>query len=150
MSDVTARLRSCNRGYTDPSSRWRVKNSGRPTMISWAQIAYGAVLSGLLAGVVLAFLARPHRLSAAVGGAIAPGAGAVAWNAILRAAHGDQFFTDAPVVVLPASWQDTGSGVFALAASGLLLGAGVLPAQPARRVARYAVICGVAAFLVDV
>jgi len=119
-------------------------------MISWVQIAYGAVLSGLLAGVVLAFLARPHRLSAAVGGAVATVAGAVAWNAILRAAHGDQFFTDAPVVVLPASWQDTGSGVFALAAAGVLLGAGVLPAAPARRVAGCAVVCGLAAFLVDI
>jgi hypothetical protein len=119
-------------------------------MISWIQITYGAVLSGLLAGGVLAFLARPHRLRAALGGAVATAAGAVAWNAILRAAHGNQFFTDAPVVVLPASWQDTGSGVFALGAAGLLLGAGVLPAVPARRATGYAVVCGLAAFLVDV
>ena len=119
-------------------------------MISWIQITYGAVLSGVLAGGVLAFLARPHRLPAALAGGAAAAAGPVAWNAILRAAHGDQFFTDAPVVVLPASWQDTGSGVFALAAAALLLGAGVLPAVPARRVAGYAAVCGLAAFLVDV
>jgi hypothetical protein len=119
-------------------------------MISWIQIAYGAVLSGLLAGIALAFLARPHRLATALAGAAATAAGAVAWNAILRAAHGDQFFTDAPVVVLPASWQDTGSGVFALATTALLLGAGVLPTLPARRVAGYAAVCGLAAFLVDV
>lgn len=118
-------------------------------MLSWIQIGYGALLSGLLAGIALAFLARP-RLPAALAGGIATAAGAVAWNAILRAAHGDQFFTDAPLVVLPASWQDTGSGVFALAAAGLLLGAGVLPAVPARRVAGYAAVCGLAAFLVDV
>ncbi|OLE22752.1 MAG: hypothetical protein AUG44_24095 [Actinobacteria bacterium 13_1_20CM_3_71_11] len=119
-------------------------------MISWAQITYGAVLSGALAAAVLAFVARPHRLTAALAGGVATGAGAVAWNAILHAAHGDRFFTDAPVVVLPASWQDTGSGVFALAAAGLLLGAGVLAAVPARRVAGYAVVCGLVAFLVDV
>jgi hypothetical protein len=110
-------------------------------MIGWGQIGYGAVLSGLLAAVVLALVARPHRLLAAVGGGLATVAGAVGWNAILRAAHGNQFFTDAPVAVLPASWQDTGSGVFALAAAGLLLGAAVLPGVPARRVV---------AFLVDV
>jgi hypothetical protein len=119
-------------------------------MLSWIQIAYGAALSGVLAGIVLAFLARPHRLIAALAGGCATAGGAVAWNAILRAAHGDQFFTDAPLVVLPASWQDTGSGVFALAAAGLLLGAAVLPTAPARRVAGYAAVCGVAAFLVDV
>jgi hypothetical protein len=119
-------------------------------MISWGQITYGAVLSGLLAGVCLAVVARPHRLPAALTGAVATATGAVAWNAILRAAHGDQFFTDAPVVILPASWQDTGSGVFALAAAGLLLGGAVLPTAPARRVAGYAAICGLVAFLVDV
>jgi hypothetical protein len=119
-------------------------------MLSWIQIGYGALLSGLLAGIALAFLARPHRLRVALAGAVATVAGAVAWNAILHAAHGDQFFTDAPLVVLPASWQDTGSGVFALATSALLLGAVVLPAVPARRVAGYAVVCGLAAFLVDV
>jgi hypothetical protein len=119
-------------------------------MISWGQISYGAVLSGVLAAAVLALVARPHRLSAALAGGLATVAGAVAWNAILRAAHGDRFFTDAPIAVLPASWQDTGSGVFALAAAGLLLGGLVLPAVPARRVAGYAAVCGLVAFLVDV
>jgi hypothetical protein len=116
-------------------------------MISWLQICYGAALSGLLAGIALAL---PGRLPVALAGAVATAAGAVAWNAILHTAHGDQFFTDAPLVVLPASWQDTGSGVFTLALVGLVLAAGVLPAAPARRVAAYAGVCGMVAFLVDV
>ncbi len=119
-------------------------------MISWGQIGYGAVLSGVLAAAVLALIARPHRLAAAVGGGVASAAGPVAWNAILRAAHGDQFFTDAPIAVFPASWQDTGSGVFALAAASLLLGLAVFPTAPARRVSGYAAACGLVAFLVDV
>ena len=119
-------------------------------MISWGVITYGAALSGVLAAGVLAFVARPHRLAAAVGGGLATFAGALAWNAILRAAHGDQFFTDAPVAVLPASWQDTGSGVFALAAATVVLGAAMLPAVPARRLVGYAAVCGLVAFLVDV
>ena len=119
-------------------------------MISWIQIIYGAALSGLLTGVALALLARPHRLPVALAGAAATAAGAVAWNAILRATHGNQFFTDAPLVVLPASWQDTGSGVFALAVAAVVLGGGVLPAVPARRVTGYAAVCGLVAFLVDV
>jgi hypothetical protein len=88
-------------------------------------------------------------LPAAAGG-IATAVGAVAGNAILRAAHGDRFFTDAPVTVLPASWQDTGSGVFALATAALTPGMSVLPTAPARRVAGYTALCGLAAFLVDV
>jgi hypothetical protein len=119
-------------------------------MIGWGQIGYGAVLSGVIAAGVLAFVGRPHRVAAAVGGGVATVAGAVAWNAILRAAHGDRFFTDAPVAVLPASWQDTGTGVFALAAAALLLGVVAVPGVPARRVAGYAVLCGLVAFLVDV
>jgi hypothetical protein len=119
-------------------------------VIAWWQIAYGATLSGIVAGAVLPLAARGQRGRTALAGGIATIAGAVAWNAILRAAHGDQFFTDAPVVVLPASWQDTGSGVFALATAGLVLGAGILPAAPARRVAGYAALCGLVAFLVDV
>jgi hypothetical protein len=119
-------------------------------MISWAQIAYGAVLSGLLAAIALAFTARDNRAGTAISGAVATAAGAIAWNAILRAAHGDQFFTDAPVAVLPASWQDTGSGVFAIAAATLVLGVLVVPTTPARRLALYASLCGLAAFLVDV
>jgi len=54
------------------------------------------------------------------------------------------------VTVLPASWQDTGSGVFALAVATLVLGLGVLATTPARRVAIYSLVCGLAAFLVDV
>ena|SRR5436305_9010164 len=119
-------------------------------MIGWGQIGYGAVLSGLLAAIALALVARPHRLPAALGGGIATVAGAAGWNAILHAAHGERFFTDAPVRLLPASWQDTGSGVFALAAAGLLLGLVALPGVPARRVAGYATLCAVIAFLVDV
>lgn len=119
-------------------------------MISWAQITYGAVLSGIVAAIVLALAARPHRIRAAACGGLATAAGAIAWNAILRAAHGDQFFTDAPVTVLPASWQDTGSGVFALAVASLVLGLAALPSVDARRVSLYALVCGLTAFLIDV
>jgi hypothetical protein len=52
--------------------------------------------------------------------------------------------------VLPASWQDTGSGVFATAAAALVLGLGPLRAATGRRVALVALVCGLAAFLVDV
>ena len=64
-----------------------------------------------------------------LGGAVAAATGPFAWNAILRHTGGD-FFVDAPLVVFPISLQDTGSGVFALALSALLLGFGPLRAAP--------------------
>ena len=119
-------------------------------MIDWARILYGAVLSTLLAGVLLALLGRPRNLGVIAAGALGAGLGPIAWNAILLATQARQFFVDAPVVVLPASWQDTGSGVFALALSSVVLALGPLATAPARRVAGLALVCGVAAFLVDV
>ena len=119
-------------------------------MLSWASILYGAAVSAVLAGAALAALTRPRQPAVIVAGVVATAAGPVAWNAILRATHASQFFTDAPLRVLPASWQDTGSGVFALAATAVLLGVGPLAAGPARRTIGLAGLCGLAAFLVDV
>jgi len=63
---------------------------------------------------------------------------------------GGRFFVDAPGLVFPISWEDTGSGVFATAVSALLLGFGPLRAASGRRVALTAAICGLAALLVDI
>src|SRR5262245_46328049 len=115
-------------------------------MISWVQILYGAAISGVIAAIALAFAAKDSRTRIAAGGAGATAAGAMAWNAILRGAHGDEFFTDAPIAFIPASWQDTGSGVFALAATTVVLGVGVIPTAPARQLAAYSSLCGLAAF----
>src|SRR6266487_4438232 len=106
-------------------------------MLPWSHIIYGAALSAIAAGAVTAAAAgwvpASRRLASAVTALVAAGVAPLAWNAILRATHASQFFTDAPIPVLPASWQDTGSGVFALAATAVLLGVGPLAATPARR-----------------
>ena len=119
-------------------------------MLSWGSILYGAALSAVAAGVLLAIVARPRQPAVILTGVVAAAAGPLAWNAILRATHASQFFTDAPLRLLPASWQDTGSGVFALATAAVLLGVGPLSAAPARRAIGLALLCGLAAFLVDV
>ena len=119
-------------------------------MISWSTIAYGAALSALLAGALIALATHDKRIPASVAAALGAAAGPIAWNAILRTTHANTFFTDAPIEVMPASWQDTGSGVFALAATALLLGLGPLASSPARRVIALALLAGLAAFLVDV
>jgi hypothetical protein len=118
-------------------------------MIDWSRILYGGALTALAAAAVLATLDGPRCLASS-SPALAAAAGPISWNAILRAAHNDQFFTDAPVAIMPASWQDTGSGVFAVAACALALAVGPFAADPARRVAVCAAACGLIAFLVDV
>jgi hypothetical protein len=117
-------------------------------VIGWSQIVYGAVLSAAVAALIA--LPRGRSRAVVATGALTAAVGPLAWNAILRAAHGDQFFTDAPVIVFPVSWQDTGSGVFTLAAASLGYGLGPLAAQPTRTSVRYALLAAVAALLVDV
>ena len=119
-------------------------------MLSWSTILYGAALSAIAAAVVVALL-RPRQARVII--TVAGGAfvGPVAWNAILHQTGGTTFFHDAPLALLPASWQDTGSGVFTAAVTSLALGFGPLSGDgTGRRLAATAVLAGVAAFLVDV
>ncbi|OLZ61219.1 hypothetical protein AV521_44205 [Streptomyces sp. IMTB 2501] len=118
-------------------------------MIGWGQVGYGAALSAAFAAVLIV-AARGRTRAVVMTGALAAAVGPLAWNAILRAAHGDQFLTDAPVPVFPISWQDTGSGVFTLAAASLGYGLGPLATQPSRSSIRYALLAAVAALLVDI
>jgi hypothetical protein len=75
-------------------------------MLSWGSILYGAALSAVAAGALLAIVARPRQ----------------------------------PAVIL----------IGALATAAVLLGVGPLAAAPARRAIGLALLCGLAAFLVDV
>jgi hypothetical protein len=117
-------------------------------MLPWWHIAYGAILSGLFAALVLAFLLRERR-GVVVTGAIAATLGPLAWNVILRHTGGD-FFVDAPGYVFPISLQDTGSGVFATALAALPLGFGPLASATGRRLTVRVVACGLAGLLVDI
>lgn len=119
-------------------------------MLSWGVIGYGAALSAVAAVLLVLLIARERHPVALAAVAAAAIAGPVAWNAILRATRADQFFTDAPIVVFPISWQDTGSGVFALAAAALILGLGPLRTAPGHRVALLAGLGALGALLVDI
>lgn len=118
-------------------------------MIGWAQIGYGAALSAVLA-VLLLLVTRCRGRAVLVTGAFAAAAGPLAWNAVLHAAHGREFFTDAPVAVFPISWQDTGSAVFTLAVAVLAYGLGPLATRPTRTTVRYALLAALAALLTDI
>jgi len=119
-------------------------------VISWGTILGGAAMTAAFTAAALLLIGRvrcPAVLIAAVGAsALAP----VGWNAVLRATHARQFFTDAPIAVMPASWQDAGSGVVTFAAVAAVLGAGPQRREPAQRVVALAALAGLVAFLVDV
>jgi hypothetical protein len=119
-------------------------------MLSWGTILYGAALSAVAGIVLVAVALRERRLRVLTVAGLGAAAGALAWNAILHRLHAREFFVDAPVAVLPASWQDTGSGVFAVAVTALGLGFGPMRHALAHAVALAALLCGLAAFLVDV
>ena len=97
----------------------------------------------------MGLITRPRLAPALVAGAAAA-AGAIAWNAILHSTRSEDFFVDAPIAVFPASWQDTGSGVFALAATALASGLGPERRSTAAAAARLVIVAGVVAFLVDI
>jgi hypothetical protein len=118
-------------------------------VISWTTIAYGALLSGIAAALLVTAVRERDR--DVLAGAFFSGAlGPLLWNGILHRVGGSEFFVDAPITVMPASWQDTGSGVFAVAVAALVLGFGPLRTGAGRRLALLSLLCGVGAFLVDV
>jgi hypothetical protein len=119
-------------------------------LISWATIFYGALLSAIAAALLVFAVRRDRRVDLLLASALAGALGPFLWNAILHRVQGREFFVDAPVAVMPASWQDTGSGVFAVAVAAVILGFGPMRAEPGRRVAVSSLLCGLGAFLVDV
>lgn len=117
-------------------------------MPTWGATIWGVVASGVLAVVAVRFLLRDRRPGVLAASAAAAMLGPLLWDLILRHTGGD-FFVDAPGYVFPVSLEDTGSGVFATAIGALVLGLGPLRADSGRRLALAALVCGVAALLVD-
>jgi hypothetical protein len=118
-------------------------------MLGWGTIAYGAALSGVAAAAAVRLLLRERHPDVLVVAALSAFIAPFAWNSILRHTGGE-FLVDAPIVVFPISFQDTGSGVFTVALSTLLLGFGPLRGVSGQRLALTAGVCGVAALLVDI
>lgn len=119
-------------------------------MLSWPVILYGAALSAVAAGVLVFLTSNSPKGPPVTGAALAGFLGPLAWNAILVFTAANQFFVDAPIIVFPVSWQDTGSGVFAIAAAALVLGFGAMRERPSSDLALAAFFTGLAALVVDV
>src|SRR5206468_2084271 len=118
-------------------------------MPTWGATIWGVVASGVLAVLAAWFLVRDRRPAVLAATAAAAMLGPLLWDLILRHTGGD-FFVDAPGYVFPVSFEDAGSGVFATAIGALVLGFGPLRAATGRRVAANALVCGLAALLVDI
>jgi hypothetical protein len=118
-------------------------------MPSWGAVAYGIVLSGILAAAAFVWLLRERRWPAVTTAGLAAALAPLAWDLILRHTKGN-FFVDAPGYVFPISYEDTGSGVFATALGAVALGFGPLRTATGKRVALGAIVCGLAALLVDI
>ena len=118
-------------------------------MITWTVLAYGAALTALAAGLLVWFVGKERDPGLVALIVVTAVAAVVGWNSILQVTSADQFFTDLPGKVFPISWQDFGSGLFALAAVALILGFGPRRADPARKVMTLAGLAGLGALLVD-
>ena len=120
-------------------------------MIDWPEIFYGAALSTVIGAVVFVFVRGERAAVVLVPALAATLLGPLAWNSILHraATDADGFFVDIPFKPFPVSWQDTGSGVFTLAAASLFLGV-ALRREGAGRVLGLALTAGAIAFLVDI
>jgi hypothetical protein len=129
-----------------------VDDSQRKTerVITWPTILYGAALTVIVALAAVALVGRERRPTVWAATALAGALGPIAWNAILRSTHSSGFFVDAPVSLLPASWQDFGSGIFALAFSSVIFGCGPLQHMPALRMTYLSAVTALSAFIVDV
>ena len=114
-------------------------------------MTYGAVLSAVLATLLVAFLARDRRptvlLTAAGSALIMP----VCWNAILRVTGATGAFShDLPFRPFPISWQDVGSGVFTLAGASAAFALGAAATRRPPQAFGLAAWSALAALLVDI
>ena len=118
-------------------------------MFALRDIVLFAVVAGVLAAAVLWAAwrwARQNRRFIVAG--VTTAVGFAIWNLTLNATEAvPSFNVDAPVI--PLSWADAGSGVFACLVTALVLGLVTDRDQPAFRVVGAAAIAGLVATALD-
>jgi len=119
-------------------------------VIEWGTVLYGAALTALFVPIALRFGLGEREGIVLISSALAAGLAAIGWNAVLIDAGAGGFFVDAPIAVFPASWQDTGTGVWAFAATAAVCGVIATPGRSAAQATRLAAVAGLVAFLVDI
>jgi len=114
-----------------------------------SDIAIFSILAGLLTAAVLWFAWRWSRVNRRfIVAGVTSTVGFALWNLTLNATGAvPNFNVDAPVI--PLSWADVGSGVFACLITALVLGLLTDREQPAGRVVGAAGIAGLVAIALD-
>jgi len=114
-----------------------------------SDIAIFSILAGLLTAAVLWFAWRWSRVNRRfIVAGVTSTIGFALWNLTLNATGAvPNFNVDAPVI--PLSWADAGSGVFACLVTALVLGLVTNRDQPAGQVVGAAAIAGLVAVGVD-
>lgn len=118
-------------------------------VLPWSRIVFGSII-GPIVGTALLWALRerdPRTLATAAAGVFA---GTWLWNLMLNVRHATTVDGDIPFKPFPISWQDTGTGIFALAMTTVLLLATVQRNEPGHRTLKIAGIAAGAAFLIDV
>ena len=117
-------------------------------VLPWSHIVFGSLVGpGVGVAALWAFRERdPRTLATAAVGVFA---GTWLWNLMLNVRHATSIDGDIPFKPFPISWQDTGTGIFALAITTMLLLATVHRDQPGHRTLKIAGIAAGAACLMD-
>ncbi|MGL5860801.1 MAG: hypothetical protein ACRCY9_06070 [Phycicoccus sp.] len=89
-------------------------------MLSRSTIVYGTTLPAPGVVGLVGIASRPRRVTVITQSPMS----AFTRNAILRSIDDSNFFRSAPITIFSVSWQDSGSGVFTLAAATALAGLG--------------------------
>lgn len=118
-------------------------------MFALSDIGIFSVLAGVLTAAVLWFAWRWSRLKRRfIVAGVTSAVGFALWNLTLNATGAvPNFNVDAPVI--PLSWADAGSGVFACLLTALVLGLITDRDEPAGRVVGAAAIAGLVAIGLD-
>ena len=118
-------------------------------VLPWSHIVGGSIAGTVAAVAVLVVLGerQPRTLAVTAVGLMA---GTWLWNAMLNIRHAKVIDGDIPFTPFPISWQDTGTGIFALAFSTGLLLATTMRHHPGIRTLKIAGIASACCCIIDI